>query len=50
MTDWSLMRPYAGKRLLDLALVLLTSPLWVPLIVIVTAGPLRPLKGLLIAL
>ena len=26
------------------------AALWVPLIVIVTAGPLRPLKGLLIAL
>jgi len=29
------MRPYAGKRLLDLALVLLTSPLWLPLLFVV---------------
>ena len=26
------MRTYAGKRLLDLTLVLLTSPLWIPLL------------------
>jgi sugar transferase EpsL len=32
MADWSLMRTYAGKRLLDLTLVLLTSPLWIPLL------------------
>jgi sugar transferase EpsL len=35
MADWSLMRTYAGKRLLDLTLVLLTSPLWAPMMLVV---------------
>ena len=35
MADWSLMPPYPGKRALDLTLVLLASPLWVPLLLIV---------------
>ena len=35
MADWSLMRTYTGKRLLDLTLVLLTSPVWIPLLLVV---------------
>src|SRR5512146_261709 len=35
MADWSLMQTYAGKRLLDLTVVLLTSPVWAPLLLAV---------------
>src|SRR5437868_6824408 len=38
MPDWSLMRTYAGKRLLDLTLVLLTSPVWIPLLLVVAVA------------
>jgi sugar transferase EpsL len=35
MADWSLMQPYAGKRFFDLTLVVLSSPLWIPLLLLV---------------
>ncbi|HEX8945405.1 MAG TPA: sugar transferase [Gemmatimonadaceae bacterium] len=38
MADWSLMQTYAGKRLLDLTLVLVTSPLWAPLLLAVAVA------------
>src|SRR3954470_2073403 len=38
MADWSLMPSYRGKRALDLILVVLASPLWIPLLLIVAAA------------
>jgi len=38
----------AGAIVVDAALV--TEALWLPLIAVVTLGPLRPMKGLMIAL
>ena len=38
MADWSLMPSYRGKRALDLGLVLLASPLWVPLLLAVAVA------------
>ena len=38
MTDWSVMPSYRGKRALDLAIVLLASPIWLPLLLIVAVA------------
>jgi sugar transferase EpsL len=38
MTDWSVMPSYRGKRVLDLAIVLLASPVWVPMLLVVAVA------------
>jgi lipopolysaccharide/colanic/teichoic acid biosynthesis glycosyltransferase len=38
MTDWSVMPSYRGKRALDLAIVLLASPIWVPVLLVVAVA------------
>ena len=38
MTDWSVMPSYRGKRALDLAIVLLASPIWLPLLLVVAVA------------
>src|SRR5437763_11795603 len=35
MSDWSVMPSYRGKRALDLAIVVLASPIWVPMFLVV---------------
>jgi hypothetical protein len=38
MADWSVMPSYRGKRAFDLAIVLLASPIWLPVLLVVAAA------------
>src|SRR3954468_20110434 len=38
MANWSVMASYRGKRALDLAIVLLASPIWVPVLLVVAVA------------